>query len=271
MKLIKLKPTTNGSRHQIKIDKSLLVKDSRIFKNTVKNLKSSQGRSSITGHITSWHKGGGKKHLYRNIDLTNNSKNAIVVGVAYDPNRSAFISTNFDLNNEVFFNTIATNQNFPGSLLQSNSSLRELKLGFRTQLNNIPMGTIVNNISHGVKGLSQYVRSAGTSAQLIQSDKKNAKLKLPSNAIIKVPVNSYANIGVVSNEKHNLTCLGKAGRKRNLNRRPIVRGIAMNPVDHPHGGRTNGGRPSVTPWGLPTKNKFYLKTRKTKQKRHEQN
>ncbi len=264
MKLIKLKPTTNGSRHQIKIDKSLLVKDSRIFKNTIVNVKSSNGRSPTTGHITSWHKGGGRKQLYRKLDLNNESKNSVVIGISYDPNRSAFISTNFDLDKKNFFNTVATDQNFPGSLLQSNPSLRELKLGFRTKLNNIPMGTIVNNISDGLNGYSQYARSAGTSAQLIQLDKKYAKLKLPSSKIIKVSVNSYANIGVVSNEKHNLVRLGKAGRNRNLNRRPIVRGIAMNPVDHPHGGRTNGGRPSVTPWGLPTKSKFYLKKRKRK-------
>ena len=268
MKLIKLKPTTNGSRHQIKIDKSLLIKNSRLFKDTIVNVKSSNGRSSTTGHITSWHKGSGKKQLYRKVDLENESKNSLVIGISYDPNRSAFVSTNFDLERKNFFNTIATNQNFPGSLLQSNSFLRELKLGFRTQLNNIPMGTIVNNISDGLNGHSQYARAAGTSAQLIQLDKKYAKLKLPSNKILKVSVNSYASIGVVSNEKHNLICLGKAGRNRNLNRRPIVRGIAMNPVDHPHGGRTNGGRPSVTPWGLPTKSKFYLKKRN--RKKHEQ-
>ncbi len=268
MKLIKLKPVTNGSRHQIKLDKSLLIKDNKVFKDTRINVKSSNGRSSITGHITSWHKGGGTKQLYRKIDLGNKSKNSLVVGVSYDPNRSAFISTNFDLDTKSFYNTIATDQIFPGSLLQSNPSLRELKLGFRTKLNNIPMGTIVNNISNGINSSGQYARSAGTSAQLIQLDKKYAKLKLPSNKILKVSVNSYANIGVVSNEKHNLVSLGKAGRNRNLNRRPVVRGIAMNPVDHPHGGRTNGGRPSVTPWGLPTKSKFYLKKRN--RKKHEQ-
>jgi len=124
------------------------------------------------------------------------------------------------------------------------------------------MGTIINNISFGAYTKSKFVRSAGTYAQLIQINKKVAKIKLSSNKIITIPSNSYATIGMVSNEKHNLICLGKAGRKRNLNRRPIVRGIAMNPVDHPHGGRTNGGKPSVTPWGLPTKSKFYLKKKK---------
>jgi large subunit ribosomal protein L2 len=140
--------------------------------------------------------------------------------------------------------------------------LDEIKLGYRTQLQNIPTGSIIHNIGHEFSSSTMYVKSAGTFGQLIQSDLKSSRIKLPSNKIIKVSVNSYASLGSVSNEKQNLICLGKAGRNRNLGRRPIVRGIAMNPVDHPHGGRTNGGRPSVTPWGLPTKGKFYLKKRK---------
>jgi large subunit ribosomal protein L2 len=264
MKLIKVKPVTNGSRHQIKIDKSSLVKNTRIFKNLTKVHKTANGRSTSNGRITSWHKGGGKKKLYRILNLTNEPKKAVVIGITYDPNRSSFISVNFNLETKQFYNSIATNQNFPGSLLMSNLSLPELKLGFRTQLKKIPIGTIVNNISQGANGCSKYVRSAGTSAQLIQLNDSYAKLKLPSNTIIRVAADSFANIGVVSNQKHNLTCLGKAGISRHLNRRPITRGIAMNPVDHPHGGRTNGGRPSVTPWGLPTKSKFYLKKRSKK-------
>ncbi len=266
MKLIKMKPVTNGSRHQIKIDKSLLVKNTKIFKNLRIMHKSANGRSTSTGHITSWHKGGGNKKLYRILNRDNTVKNSVVVGITYDSNRSAFVSTNFDLEKKHFYNSVATNQIFPGSLLASNSNLSELKLGFRTKLSSIPIGTIINNISQGPNSPSKYVRAAGASAQLIQLDQKYAKLKLPSNTIIRISTNSYANIGVVSNQKHNLVYLGKAGRNRHLNRRPIVRGIAMNPVDHPHGGRTNGGRPSVTPWGLPTKSKFYLKKRSRKHK-----
>jgi large subunit ribosomal protein L2 len=266
MKLIKTKPVTNGSRHQIKIDKASLIKDTKIFKQLRKINKTANGRSTSTGHITAWHRGGGKKRLYRILDTTNEPKKAIVIGINYDPNRSSFISTNFDLEKNKFYNSVATNQNFPGSLLMTNLSLAELKLGFRTQLKKIPIGTIVNNISQGLNGKSKYARSAGVSAQLIQLDENSAKLKLPSNTVIRVPATSFASIGVVSNQKHNLIYLGKAGRSRNLNRRPITRGIAMNPVDHPHGGRTNGGRPSVTPWGLPTKSKFYLKKRSKKNK-----
>ena len=266
MKLIKVKPVTHGSRHQIKLEKSSLIKDTRIFKNLLKVNKGSNGRSPATGHITAWHRGGGNKKLYRILTLKSKAKKSVIIGINYDPNRSAFISTNFDLENKEFYNIIATNQNFPGSLIMTNSSLPELKLGYRTQLNSIPIGTIINNISQSEKGESKYARSAGVSAQLIQLNDINAKVKLPSNTIVHIPLNSYANIGVVSNPKHNLTCSGKAGRSRHLNRRPITRGIAMNPVDHPHGGRTNGGRPSVTPWGLPTKSKFYLKRRSRKNK-----
>lgn len=262
MKIIKSKSIANSSRHHIKLKKSLLIKDNTLFKMNLKGRKRSFGRSKSTGNITSWNKGGGKKRLSRNINFSNEKSNSIILGISYDPNRSAFISNNFELNKKIFFSSLSTIQNYPGSLLKSNFSLQELKLGFKTQVNSIPMGTIINNISFGLYTKSKFVRSAGTHAQLIQVSKKIAKIKLSSNKIITVPSNSYATIGIVSNEKHNLICFGKAGRKRNLNRRPIVRGIAMNPVDHPHGGRTNGGKPSVTPWGLPTKSKFYLKKKK---------
>ncbi len=266
MKLIYSNPVTNGSRHQIKIDKSILLKSTRCFKETIKSFQKSNGRSSVTGHITSWHKGGGKKRLYRSIQFNNDPKTAISVGISYDPNRSAFVSTNFDLNKRCFFNTIATKNTRSGSLIKINAENTELKLGFKTPLSKMPVGTIINNISSDDKSISKYARSAGVSAQLVQLDNKHAKIKLSSNTIIKVSNKAYANIGVVSNSYHHLIKIGKAGRNRNLNRRPIVRGIAMNPVDHPHGGRTNGGRPSVTPWGLPTKGKFYLKKRNKKQK-----
>ncbi len=266
MKLIKVKPVTNGSRHQVKLDKAALVKNTRIFKNLITKNKMANGRSPITGHITSWHKGGGKKKLYRALTDTNEPVNSIVIGINYDPNRSAFISTNFNLKTKEFYNSLAINKVCPGSLIMTNSELKELKLGFRTQLSGLPIGTILNNISQGKNSDAKYAKSAGTSAQLIQVGNKTAQLKLPSNTIVRVSTESFANLGVVSNPQHSLICLGKAGRNRNLNRRPITRGIAMNPVDHPHGGRTNGGRPSVTPWGLPTKSKFYLKKRSKKNK-----
>lgn len=261
-----MKPITNGLRHQVKLEKAALIKNTRVFKNLIKNYKEKNGRSSINGRITSWHKGGGTKKLYRILDFENKPKKAIVIGINYDPNRSAFVSTNFNLKTKTFYNDLATNKVCPGSLIITNYRLSELKLGFRTQLENLPIGTIINSISQGENSKAKYVKSAGASAQLIQIGTKTAQLKLPSNTIIKLPINSFANLGVISNTQHNLICLGKAGTNRHLNRRPITRGIAMNPVDHPHGGRTNGGRPSVTPWGLPTKSKFYLKKRSKKNK-----
>lgn len=264
MKLIKVKPSTNGSRHQIKIEKSALLKNVKIFKSLRTKKAGANGRSTITGHITAWHRGGGHKKLNRVLETNNQPKNGIIIGLSYDPNRSAFLSTNFDLENRKFYNNIATNQTFPGSLLMTNSSLPEIKLGFRSQLKKIPIGTIINNLSQDEKSNSKYARAAGVAAQLIQVNDNYAKVKLPSNTIIRVKSTSFASIGTVSNPKHNLITLGKAGISRHLNRRPITRGIAMNPVDHPHGGRTNGGRPSVTPWGLPTKSKFSLKKRSKK-------
>ncbi len=269
MKLIKQKPVTNGSRHLLKLEKSSLLKNDKIFNNR-KSIRYCSGRSSRTGHITAWHRGNGHKKLYRNINFLNENKFSVVLGISYDPNRSAFVSNNFDLEKVKFFNTISTSYIYPGSLIKQNCTFKNVKynlknqnmLGYRAQLQNIPVGTIINNISTTDLTTSKFARAAGTKAQLIRSDKKNALVKLPSNDVIEISKKSCATIGIVSNEKHNLINYGKAGRKRNLNRRPIVRGIAMNPVDHPHGGRTNGGRPSVTPWGLPTKCKFKLRKKK---------
>lgn len=262
MKLKKLKPTTNGVRHQINIQKSLLAKNNRIFRSTIKGFKSCSGRSLTTGHITSWHKCGGHKKLFRDIDFMNNEYSAINLASFYDPYRTSFVFLNFDLKTKNFFRTLGTNNIYPGSFLMCKSKLIELKLGYRTQIKNIPTGSLIHTLSLAQKSIGQYIRSAGTFGQIIQRDQNKAKVRLPSNQIIEVGINSFATIGVISNLQHNLTYLGKAGRNRLLGRRPIVRGIAMNPVDHPHGGRSNGGRPSVTPWGLPTKGGFYLKKRK---------
>ena len=266
MKLKKLKPITSGTRHQINIQKSLLAKNNRIFRSSIKGYKSCSGRSSVTGHITSWHRSGGHKKLFRTIEFKNTEYFAINLASFYDPYRTSFVFLNFDLKTKIFFRTLGTNNIFPGSFLMCKADLTELKLGYRTQIKNIPTGSLIHTLSFDQKLIGQYIRSAGTFGQIIQRDQKNAKIRLPSNKIINVGINSFATIGVISNLQHNLTCLGKAGRNRLLGRRPVVRGIAMNPVDHPHGGRSNGGRPSVTPWGLPTKCKFALK-RRTKLKK----
>jgi len=255
MKLKKLKPTTNGTRHQLVLQKNLLAKTNKFSKNSIFGKKSFSGRSSKTGRITVWHKGGGCKNLHRKIDFSNKEFNGIVLCNMYDPSRNSFISLNFDLNALSFFRTIATNLVYPGSLINSSAIKNELRLGNRTKLENIPTGSLIHSIGIFKNTITIFARSAGTYCQLIQKGVSSCTLRLPSGIVVTVSNESFATLGVVSNAQHNLICIGKAGKNRLRGIRPTVRGIAMNPVDHPHGGRTNGGRPSVTPWGIPTKGK----------------
>lgn len=255
MKLIKLRPNTNGTRHVIKIQKNLLAKTNKISKQSILGFKNISGRSPTTGRITVWHKGGGCKKLFRKINFSNREVNAVVVCIMHDPFRSSFASLNFDLDNLTFFRTLSTNLVYPGSLFCCTKLKNDLKLGNRVQMNHIPAGSIVHSLSLGSDKSSSFGRSAGTFCQIVQKSLKVCKVKLPSGAVINCSSNSFATLGSVSNFQHNLIYIGKAGTNRLLGKRPTVRGIAMNPVDHPHGGRTNGGMPSVTPWGIPTKGK----------------
>jgi large subunit ribosomal protein L2 len=264
MKIMKLNPVTNGLRHQLNITKNSLSKNNRLLRNTIKGIFYSAGKSSTTGHITAWHRHSGAKNIFRKICFSNIGYNAIILTSLYDPSRNSFISLNFDLERRLFFRTLLSDALFPGSLISCRIDSEDLKLGYRTQIKKIPTGSIINSLSSKKNKKSQFIRSAGTFGQIIQTGYLTAKIRLPSNQIIEVSTDGFASLGVISNIKHNFVCLGKAGRNHFLGRRPIVRGIAMNPVDHPHGGRTNGGRPSVTPWGLPTKAKFSLKRRKNK-------
>jgi large subunit ribosomal protein L2 len=179
--------------------------------------------------------------------------------VYYDSFRTSFTSLNFDLKNKNFFRTLSTSSVHPGTLLTCNNRFKDLKLGDRTQIKYVPAGSLINNLSKSTCCGSKFIRAAGTCGQIVQLGLHDAKVKLPSGYVTTVDTNGFATVGSLSNNQNNLKRLGKAGKNRMLGRRPIVRGIAMNPVDHPHGGRTNGGIPSVTPWGLPTKCKFYLK------------
>jgi len=259
MKIIKLKPTTNGTRHQLKLQNFLLSKTNKLIKSSIKGFKRHQGRSSITGRITVRHKGSGCKKNYRQIDFSNEKYFSVVITICYDPLRSSFVALCFDLDRNVFFSTLSTNFVYPGTILICNSDQTELKLGYRTRLKNIPAGSIVNSLSLGLKDKIKYARSAGTSCQIIQKTKKNCCVRLPSGNLFNVSMDAFATIGILSNFQHNKIVIGKAGKNRIAGIRPSVRGIAMNPVDHPHGGRTNGGQPSVTPWGIPTKGKPTVK------------
>jgi large subunit ribosomal protein L2 len=255
MKLIKLKPNTPGTRHAIKIDKSLLLKDSFLFKNLIKHKHSSQGRSSLYGRITVRHKGSGCKKKYRDIKFNSFNHTSVVIAIAYDPYRTSFISLNFDLSRQKFFTTIAPHSLYTGFVHSCQQKFDYLRFGYRTAFIAIPPGSVVNNISVSPKHKAIYARAAGTSCQIVQKTSRISKIRLPSGKIIDVNNNSYATLGVNSNIQHKLTCSGKAGKNRLKGVRPTVRGIAMNPVDHPHGGRTNSGFVYVTPWGIPTKGK----------------
>lgn len=261
MKLVKYKATTSGLRHITRIKKNLLLKKSVFKLKPLKKHSFKNGRCALRGNITAWHRGGGVKKLYKPIEFNNTSSDSLILSTSYDANRTAFVSNCFDIDRKKFINKIHVNQTFPGTLLQSRKSLDDLKLGTRTIIKNIPLGSHINNISCA-NSISKFSRAAGTHAQIISIDSKVITVKLPSSKITTVSPLSFTNIGTCSNEQHMLTSLGKAGIARHKNRRPIVRGIAMNPVDHPHGGRTNGGKPSVTPWGLPTKGGFYLKKKR---------
>lgn len=263
MKLICRKATTNGVRHQIILPKYQLSKNNRLSKSLMIGSKMFAGRSSQTGRITVRHQGGGCKRLYRQINFSNAAFFGVVLAICYDPNRSAFLNYNYNFITQKPFFTLSVNGLHPGSLITCNTSVVDYKLGYRLPIINLPIGTLISSISQSADNNSQLTRSAGTYAQILQITKKSCKIRLPSGQIKNLPNSTYATIGTVSNTLKNKTVIGKAGRQRLKGIRPTVRGIAMNPVDHPHGGRTNGGRPSVTPWGIPTKGK------PTRKKTHE--
>lgn len=260
MRIIKASPSTNGLRHQENLDKALL--SSLDVLKIKRFINRSNGRSSKTGQITSRHKGAGCKKLFRDVNFFDKDYFCVVVAISYDPFRGSFVSLNFDLEKKLFFLTLATDNVPVGSLIESNSSfLKEYKLGFRTRLKNIPPGSFISNLSL-LNKKSTLAKAAGCYNQLLHCSSTHASLLLNSGKTVQVLSNTTATIGSISNPLKSSVVLGKAGKSRLLGRRPKVRGVAMNPVDHPHGGRTNGGRPSVTPWGLPTKCKFYLKKKK---------
>lgn len=222
-------------------------------------LKKTGGRNH-TGHITAYHRGGGHKRKYRLIDWERNLQNLVakVIRLEYDPNRSAKIAL------VCYTNGILSYILAPDGLKINDKVVSGFSVpttvGNTLPLMNIPVGSFIHNIELIPGKGGQLVRSAGTSAQIIKKTENNYILvRLNSSEERLFHGYCRATIGTVSNLDHKLKKLKKAGQARWLNRRPTVRGVAMNPVDHPHGGRTNGGRPSVTPWGKLTKG---LKTRK---------
>ncbi|GAB6888586.1 50S ribosomal protein L2 [Desulfothermus okinawensis JCM 13304] len=255
-----LKPTSPGRRGQTVSDFSEITK-SEPEKKLVVGLRQSSGRNCY-GRITSRRRGGGHKRRYRIIDFKRNKLDvpAKVAAIEYDPNRSARIALLYYVDGEKRY-IIAPKDLSVGDMVVA-SKKADIKVGNAMPLYSIPNGTIVHNIElHPGRG-GQLCRSAGTYAQIIDKEEKYVMLRLPSGEIRKVLAKCFATVGQVGNIDHENIKIGKAGRNRYLNKRPKVRGVAMNPIDHPHGGgegKTSGGRHPVTPWGVPTKG---YKTRK---------
>jgi len=253
MKIQKLNPTSPGARHQIKIKKNSLSKKNNFYKKDIKHLKNFSGRSSVTGRITVRHKGGGSKKTYKSLINKNFNSIFIIVAVIYDQNRKSFISVIFNPFLKMLSFSVTTDFQCVGNLIESGTNTYSKKSGTVLTFKQISTGSIVNSISFKNK-ISVFIKSAGNFGQVIQKTLSHVKIKLPSGKILIInTLNNWAVLGAISNKDQKSVMLGKAGRSRLLKKRPSVRGIAMNPVDHPHGGRTNGGRTPVSPWGKITK------------------
>ncbi len=263
MAIVKTKPTSPGRRFVVKVVNPDLHKGAP-YGPLVERKLSKAGRNS-QGRITVRHQGGGHKQNYRIIDFKRNDKDgipAVVERLEYDPNRSANIALVLYADGERRY-IIAPQGVKAGSEIAAGSEA-PIKVGSCLPLRNVPIGTVVHGVEMKPGKGAQLARSAGTSVQLLAREGIHAILRLRSGEMRKVPVECRATIGEVSNSEHNLRSLGKAGAVRWRGIRPTVRGVAMNPVDHPHGGgegKTAGGRHPVSPWGTPTKG---YKTRKNK-------
>jgi len=261
----KYKPTTPGRRSATVADFSVLTKK-KPEKSLTRPLKKNAGRNN-DGKITRRHSGGGHKRLYRVIDFKRLKDDvpAKVVAIEYDPNRSARIALlKYKDGGKSYI--IAPLKLKIGDTVMSGEKV-DIKVGNSLPLKNIPVGTIIHNIELKQGKGAELVRSAGGYAQLLAKEGRYANIKLPSGEVRLVDLNCTACIGQIGNTTHEIIRLGKAGRKRWLGVRPTVRGTAMNPIDHPHGGgegkNKSAGRNPVTPWGKPT---LGYRTRKKKSK-----
>ena len=263
MAIKKYKPITPSLRHMTVLKSDEITKHEP-EKSLLATLKKNAGRNS-QGSITVRHRGGGAKRKYRIIDFKRDKDQipAKVAGIEYDPNRSANIALLHYVDGEKRY-ILAPNGLKVGDVIFSGEG-SDIKVGNCLKLKDMPVGTLVHNIELKEGKGGQMVRSAGTSAQLMAKEVKNALLRLPSGETRYVNINCKATIGQVGNLDHENVTIGKAGRKRHMGIRPTVRGSVMNPNDHPHGGgegRSPIGRPSpVTPWGKPA---LGYKTRKKK-------
>ncbi len=262
MPVVKSKPTSAGRRHQVKVINTELYKG-RPHAPLLEKKSKTGGRNNL-GRITTRHIGGGHKQHYRVIDFkrTKDGIPAKVERIEYDPNRTAHIALVLYADGERRY-ILAPKGVSAGDVLYSGSAA-PIKAGNCLPIRNIPVGAVIHAIELKPGKGAQLARSAGASVQLVAREGQYATIRLRSGEMRKVPVDCRATLGEVSNSEHSLQKLGKAGAARWRGVRPTVRGVAMNPVDHPHGGgegRTSGGRHPVSPWGVPTKG---YKTRKNK-------
>jgi large subunit ribosomal protein L2 len=257
-------PTTPGRRGFVLVDRAELWKG-KPEKSLTEGLRNKGGRNN-NGRITARRRGGGHKRRYRIIDFKRlkHDVEATVLRLEYDPNRTAFIALIKYADGDLSY-ILAPQRVREGDKIISGDTV-DIKPGNAMPMQNIPVGTIIHNVEMKVGKGGQIARSAGTYAQIIGKDQGYAQLRLNSGELRMVRAECMATVGAVSNPDQQNIKLGKAGRKRWLGKRPSVRGVAMNPIDHPHGGgegRTSGGRHPVTPWGKPTKGKRTRSNKKT--------
>jgi large subunit ribosomal protein L2 len=262
MALKTFKPTTPSQRQLVIVDRSELWKGEPV-KALTEGLRKNGGRNN-TGRITLRHRGGGAKRRYRVVDFKRGKYDmvATVERLEYDPNRTAFIALIKYEDGELSY-ILAPQRLKAGDKVVAGEKV-DVKPGNAMPMKNMPVGTIVHNVEMKPGKGGQMARAAGTYAQLVGRDAGYALLRLSSGEVRMVRADCRATVGAVSNPDQQNIVIAKAGRNRWLGHRPSVRGVAMNPIDHPHGGgegRTSGGRHPVTPWGKPTKGK---KTRHNK-------
>ncbi len=248
----KINPTTSSRRQLTRLNKNFLIKKP-LLKTQVKGKKNITGRNH-SGKITVFHKGGGVKNKYRIINFNRKKESTgIVCSIEHDPNRSSFIASIFDFLSSNFFYIISPKNLKIGDIIKSGHEI-EPSLGSSLPISEIPIGTYIHNISPKTSKIAQISRSAGTFSIIKEKTKNYAIIELSSGEQRLVSTKCFASIGEVSNELKFLTKLGKAGQSRWKNVKPTVRGVAMNPVDHPHGGGEGkkSGK-SLTPWGKPNK------------------
>jgi large subunit ribosomal protein L2 len=262
MGIKKLSPTSPARRYQTYLTNDDLTTDSP-YKPLLTSKKRASGRNNL-GKMTVRHRGGGHKRHYRIVDFKRDKFGVPgkVVTIEYDPNRSARIALINYVDGEKRYIIAPAGLQMGQTIVSGPES--DILTGNALPIKNIPLGTQIHNIELKPGKGGQMARSAGSFAQLVAKDGEAAQLRLPSGEIRIVSVNCMATVGQVGNVEHENVSLGKAGRSRWMGKRPAVRGVAMNPVDHPHGGgegKTSGGRNPVTPWGKPTRG---YKTRNNK-------